>query len=173
MKHRPDVPYADDISLFNKWLIERMYDIPAGSDLYVLGDIAWDKGTFIHFLSKKPRGIQLHIIVGNHDKRLGSFDQYYGIASVSLYRTVQDLGHKFFLCHYPLKVWNCSHQNAINLYGHIHKTTPQIKQEGRQMNVNCEFWDYKPVSSQEIINRLDGTDNWDYLEVKKRREHDK
>lgn len=173
IENRKNAPYTDDINKFNSWLIERIYDIPSGSDLYILGDIAWDKGTFVHFLNKKPKNIQLHIILGNHDERVGHIDRYFGINSVSLYKTVKDLGHKFFLCHYPLKVWDCSHYNSINLYGHIHLDTPNIAQEGRQLNVNCEFWDYKPVSSQEIIDKLDGVDNWDYLEVKRRKEYDK
>jgi calcineurin-like phosphoesterase family protein len=167
LKYR-DVP-AKDIQEFNKWIINRIYDIPSGSDLYILGDFAWDKGSFIQLLNKKPRNMQLHLIEGNHDKKIGNIHTYKGIASYAQYRVVKDLGHEFFLCHYPLKVWDKSHYNSINLYGHIHAMTPQIKQEGRQLNVNCEFWDYKPLSSEFIIEYLKGIDNWDYLEMMKQR----
>jgi calcineurin-like phosphoesterase family protein len=159
----------EEIIDIDAWVINRLFDIPKGSDLYVLGDLAWNQEAFLKFLDKKPDSVQLHIIVGNHDNRLGNLDKYKRICSYHQYKLVKDLGHDFFLCHYPLKVWDKSHHNSINLYGHIHANTPQIKQEGRQLNVNCEFWDYRPLSSEFIINYLDGVDNWDYLEVKRRR----
>jgi calcineurin-like phosphoesterase family protein len=158
-----------DIQEFNAWLIDRIYSIPPGSILYILGDIAWDKGSFIQLLSKKPRYIELHIITGNHDVRISHIEKYHGIKSINQIKTVTDLGQKFFLSHYPHKVWDCSHYNSINLYGHIHSNTPNIPQEGRQLNVNCEFWDYRPISSEFIIEHLKGIDNWDYLEVMKQR----
>ena len=171
LKHRTLPPEITTIQEFNAWIIKRIYDIPAGSDLYLLGDTAWDKGSFIQLLNGKPKNIHLHIIDGNHDKKI-KFSNFHGFQYHHQAETVKDLGYKFYLHHYPCVVWDCSHYNSINLYGHIHLNTPQIENKGRQINVNCEMWDYRPISSQTIIDLLDGVDNWDYIEVKRRRENE-
>jgi calcineurin-like phosphoesterase family protein len=165
-----DIP-STTLEEYNAWVIKRIYDLPAGSDLYLLGDTAWDKGSFIQLLNGKPRGIQLHIIEGNHDRKI-KFSNFHGFNHLHQAKTVKDMGHKFFLSHYQCVVWDCSHYNSINLFGHTHKDTPTPEVKGRQLNVNCEFWDYRAVSSERIIELLDGVDNWDYLEVKRRRENE-
>lgn len=171
LKHR-DVP-VETIPEYDAWVLDKIYDIPKGSDLYILGDIAFTQEGMIKLLAHKPKSVQLHLIHGNHDK---SFVQRMARANKIPYHEylmVKDLNHKFFLCHYPLKVWDCSHYNSINLYGHIHNGTPDIIKDGRQLNVNCEFWGYKPISSEQVIEKLDGIDNWDYLEVKAQRQNRK
>jgi len=151
-------------------ILDNMFNIPNCSDLYILGDLAQDLEHLQMIFTRKPKRLYLHIITGNHDKKFQHLWKYPEVTSVNQSLIVKDMKQKFFLFHYPCLVWDYSHCNSINLFGHCHLNTPTPVYSGRQVNVNLEFWDYKPVSSETIIEKLDGVDNWDYLEVKRRRD---
>lgn len=156
-------------------ITRNMFDLSPGSHLYILGDIAWNQEALVKFLNQKPKSIHLHLITGNHDRRLGNLNKFVrkgGFESVVQAQYLEDEGCKLFLLHYPMGCWNKSfHQKSFNLYGHIHKNTPQWKPVGKQMNVNCEYHDYKPWSIDQIIEYMeDMPENWEIAEIKKRDE---
>lgn len=68
--------------------------------------------------------------------------------------------HKLIMCHYAFAVWNKSHRDSINLYGHSHagiETWMESIMPGRKsMDVGIDniakiFGSYRPVSFAEIM----------------------
>lgn len=143
-----------------------------GDDLYFLGDLTKNVKIAKKFLSDlKSRNIRFHWILGNHDKKI--FKQLKHL--VSSYDKMMDIyinnNFLFVLCHYPLVAYNQSHRNAINLYGHFHKNSHGTKQldvraDGKKLNVNVEFNNYKPWSENDVIELMSKKrDNWDYIKA--------
>lgn len=160
-------PFDSSENMFGV-LSENMFSLPKGSDLYMLGDGAWNTNILVEFLRKKPHNIQLHWIKGNHDNRINfnSISKY--LTSVSDMKTIKVGKQKIVLCHYPLAVWDSSHWNSWQLHGHIHMVSPEYFPIGKQINVNVEFHNYKPWSYDEIVEEMKNRyDNSDYLEVKR------
>lgn len=153
----------------NQTLIENcLVSLPKGSSLYHLGDLGWTNSfieTFFETAQKKH--IQLHIILGNHDRGLKKYKKR--CASYSSIKEIKLRGVPTTLCHYPMLSYNKSHYNAFQLYGHHHGNghgTDKLSQfvMGKKLNVNCEFHEYKPWSEEEIIDYMDKQPyNWDYI----------
>ena len=127
-----------------------------GDKLYFLGDFSKSKSMYDLFFSMLPKGVEFHWIIGNHDK--GLVKQYgYLCTSVSYMKEVIIQGNPTTLCHYPMISWNKSHYGAFQLYGHHHhkegKEFDAIHDKilPTQLNVNCEFHDYKPWSENQIV----------------------
>ncbi len=164
-------PY-NDIYAMNKALTDNTWSVPGGSNVYFTGDLAWTMRDAIDFFEAKPRNIHFHWILGNHDHRLKIKELSKYCASIQEQKVIHKLGFTFTLSHYPLGCWHRSTVNtAFNLYGHIHVNTPQWKPVGKQLNMNCEFHNYKPVSVRDTIELMrDMPDNWEYTELKRRGE---
>lgn len=70
-------------------------------------------------------------------------------------------GHAITLCHYAMRVWNKSHFNAWQLYGHSHGTLPSA---GKQHDVGIDANEFFPVSMENIECMMsDKPDNFDYI----------
>jgi len=169
MSHRPfsSVEEMDEI------LITNLFNLPAGSDLYHIGDLAWNQDAGIKILDRKPKNINLHLIIGNHDHKMGkSIIKDKRWASVSDLKVIREREYNITLCHYPMALWFRSFiQEHFQLYGHIHTNTPQWKPVGKQFNVNCEFWDYKPISFDRVVEEMKNMpENWEIEEIRKRNE---
>jgi hypothetical protein len=91
--------------------------------LYILGDFC--------FKGKKPIEYRLrilcqdvHLILGNHDKRTDFIDE--DVSDISGFSSVQEVkeiiycNQKIFLSHYPHRSWPSSHKGSFHLYGHLH-----------------------------------------------------
>ena len=148
----------------NETIINNMFSIPGGSDLYILGDLAWYKDNLQEFLLRKPHNIHVHLIMGNHDNRIQHLYNVRGFTTVQETKWLSK--EQLFLCHYPMIAWNRSHANSTQLFGHIHVGTPQPKNLCKQINVNCEYWNYMPLSFDQIVEVAKTLpDNWDYVEL--------
>jgi hypothetical protein len=55
------------------------------------------------------------------------------------------------LSHYAFRVWNHSHHNSWNLYGHSHGLLPGNSQ---QLDVGVDCWNYTPCSYEQVKERL-------------------
>jgi len=146
----------------------------AGDNLYILGDLFWKWSSAMQeqfFISFKKKRVNLHIILGNHDRR------NYKFPSVVWTGQIKDIairGIPLTLCHYPLLVYNRSHYGAVLLHGHIHEgdsTWNKIKLSpllegylGRSVNVNTELHDYKPLSFDQVMDlAAEKPDNFDLI----------
>ena len=87
---------------------------------------------------------------GNHDHKN---DKFYGDIWE---RTIE--GQKIVCSHYSLRVWNASHYNSWNLYGHSHGKLPPI---GKSWDVGVDNNNFYPVSftklTEIMANRPDNS----------------
>lgn len=61
--------------------------------------------------------------------------------------------HSVVLCHYAMRVWNKSHYNAWQLYGHSHGTLAEDpKLLSFDIGVDC--WNFMPISADMVAEKL-------------------
>lgn len=144
--------------------------VKPGGDLYFLGDAFWkysSKQVEQFMTDLKKHRVNLHWILGNHDKL--SWTKFSCIKWVGQIEDIVVEKHPITLAHYPMRVWNKSHFNAWQLYGHIHyldHTDRNCNYEllGKQLNMNVEFWNYNPVSFPILKATMSQLkDNWDLI----------
>lgn len=131
-----------------------------GDNFYFLGDIGWkfpEKYLDELFTSFKKHKLNFHWINGNHDYKISS-PSISSLVWRGDLKTIKIDGQKIILFHYPLHVWESSHYGAWSLHGHIHHgdhtwqciERGDIKIEGKILNVNCELYNYTPLSFEEV-----------------------
>ena len=161
----------ENLEEMHEKLEETMFGLPRGSELYHLGDGAWNTNVLSDFLRRKPNYIQLHWIYGNHDNRINfkSLSKY--IVSVDYIKDIRIGKQKITLSHCPFAIWNNSCYNGWNLHGHIHQVSPKYTPIGKQLNVNVEFHDYKPWSFTEVVREMGNREaHPEFLEIVRRKE---
>ncbi|NMC04436.1 MAG: metallophosphoesterase [Candidatus Lokiarchaeota archaeon] len=118
-----------------------------GDTLYFLGDLSFKKERAFYFL-KLLGNAKLVFIPGNHD----SPEVLQVFADMGLLgRPLEDIsidGHSITLCHYAMRVWNASHYNSWQLYGHSHA---RLSPAGKQHDVGVDNNDFKPISMDQLI----------------------
>lgn len=141
----------------------------------IAGDLFWKytndqiKNFFDKFLKKQ---INIHIVYGNHTKL--NWFKHKIIKSQGYMKEIKIDKQSITICHYPLIVYNRSHHNSWNLYGHIHKgdstwnrmkTISNINQIlGKSLNINIELHDFKPWTWEEVKEEIKNKpDNWDLI----------
>ncbi len=133
-----------------------------GDTLYILGDIAFSINSLNLFVESKPKGINIHLILGGHDKNI-STKYYKHFSSVSELKTIKINNQKIVLCHYFMGTWDCSHYGAWQLYGHTHYDISK-RHVGKQMNICVDLHNYYPVSFDEVNNYMKSQpDNWNLI----------
>ena len=125
--------------------------------LYHLGDFSFSGGnpkTYRDQIICK----QIHIILGNHDKKKAI--EKASFSSVSNYLEINHNKIKLCLFHYSMRVWNKCHRGSIHLYGHSHNS---IKEHGKSMDVGVDSiysikGEYRPISIEEIFKYMKNKD---------------
>lgn len=65
------------------------------------------------------------------------------------------------LCHYAMRVWNKSHFNAWQLYGHSHGNLSPL---GKQYDVGVDNNDFNPISLEKLIKVMENKpNNFNYI----------
>lgn len=138
--------------------------------VYVLGDMIWkshggDAASLIRSLNGR-----IILIRGNHDRFLHNAEAKAALADVKDYDdvcvTLEDGRKKrCILSHYFIPLYNGHWQHAIHLHAHSHFTeeadyevdfAERLNAEGfpnEIYNVGCMYWNYEPVTLDEIIAR--------------------
>jgi calcineurin-like phosphoesterase family protein len=116
--------------------------------LYFLGDVTFKDDMAENFF-KQFNNIQIHYLIGNHDNIdvLKIAKKY--CKSVAYLKDIIIEGISITLCHYAMRVWNQSHLNAWQLYGHSHA---QLSPIGKQYDVGVDNNNFKPVSFKFLLN---------------------
>lgn len=114
-----------------------------------LGDFCMGDQSRAGHLRRRLNGT-IHLIWGNHDKRevikkLKCFDSVQDVAEIRIGRDM------IFMSHYGHRVWNRSHHGAFHFYGHSHGGLPAT---ARSLDVGVDCWDYRPVTLDQIKERL-------------------
>lgn len=159
----------ETVEEMNEELIRRWNaKVGKGDLVYVLGDLIWrmqDSAALIRRLNG-----QIILIKGNHDRFIKQAPAKKLLAGVKDYDdicvTLEDGRRKrCILSHYFIPMYIGHRYNAIHLHGHSHNTdeareeeriTQELIDKGyslRIYNVGCMYWDYAPVTLDEILRR--------------------
>jgi len=171
LSHKNIIRYVDrpfeDVDLMNEVIISNLeLSVDKGDILYYLGDLTFKKETALSFFDRF-QDLKIHYVIGNHDK-----EQIIQVAnkfceSVSNLKDIFIYNQNITLCHYAMRVWNKSHLNSWQLYGHSHGT---LKPIGKQYDVGVDNNDFKPLSFREIKKIMDkAPNNMNYIPLEKRK----
>ena len=87
--------------------------------LYILGDFCFKGKKPIEYRSRIVCQ-DVHICLGNHDRRNDYKDDLQGFTSVQEVKEIIYCNQRIFLSHYCHKVWPASHKGSYHLWGHSH-----------------------------------------------------
>jgi len=138
--------------------------VDSSDEVYIIGDFS----AVQHRVSEYLHLLKGHkfLIRGEHD----ILPKDHGFENVCRYLEIKRSGCHFVLSHYPLPYWSKQHSGSIHLYGHLHAAhipvnrlwlfngygvRHGINSYGCAINVGVEFFDYRPVSFDEILNIAD------------------
>lgn len=138
-----------DELLFEAWNTT----VRPGDTVYHLGDFSLSKDTeYLERTFRRLNGNRKILVVGNHDRRnrhLPWAEQHEGIHEISIEH------RHLILCHYPMRSWPRAFRGSLHLYGHTHGLLPGTTQS---QDVGVDVWSYRPVSLDEILERMAASD---------------
>ena len=161
-------PFADADAM-NRAMVDRWNDVVAeGDEVWILGDLVMGRLTenlSAHVWRLKGRKI---LVPGNHDacwqgQKRGrrQVTPYHDLGGVS--RIVDDpapaalAGESVRINHFPYRLdtrydlkfmqYRPEDDGSWLLHGHIHE---KWRQNGRQINVGVDAWDFAPVSDEQV-----------------------
>lgn len=155
-----DRPWENEKDM-EKGLIDNWNETVKSEDIvFVLGDTFWFNDSHrIKKVLSQLNGKNIFMIPGNHDE----FESYYRVDDPRII-LCQDVVcvwisepnrplKEIWLSHYPMMTWPHRERGAYQFFGHIHSKpgkTDGVDQDlplhWNQLDVGCDFWDYKPVS---------------------------
>jgi calcineurin-like phosphoesterase family protein len=167
-------PYAD-VDEMDRDLVARWNDTVAPDDeVWVLGDVAMGRLDESLRLISRLAGTKL-LVPGNHDRcwpgrgesAAGWAARYREAGFTEVLPEQVDLtvaARPAHACHFPYH--GDSHDEArfeghrpvddglLLLHGHVHT---RWRVEGRQVNVGCDVWGYRPVAEADIVAALEAS----------------
>lgn len=136
--------------------------VGARDEVYILGDFALRlEMPEIHRILEQLKG-RKHLIFGNHDHEIARHRYFFRdvLASMrDLYlMRLPSYDKRLILCHYPMMFW-CGDYDPkfVHLYGHIHNNAHDMAWTAHlrnAYNVGADVNDYRPVSIDEILERI-------------------
>lgn len=155
-----------DAELVRRWNAK----VGKGDLVYVLGDLIWkSRNGDAHSLIRSLNG-QIILIKGNHDRFLHNAQARASLAGIKDYDdicvTLEDGSvRRCILSHYFIPFYNGHRHQAIHLHGHSHftdeaelelKMAKELNESDFKndiYNVGCMYWDYAPVTLDEILSQ--------------------
>lgn len=153
-----------DAELIRRWNNK----VGRGDLVYVLGDLIWkSRNNDAPALIKSLNG-QIILIKGNHDRFLHNSKAKAALAGIKDYDdicvTLEDgTQRRVIISHYFIPMYIGHRYNAIHLHAHSHFSdeadfeidfAEQLNRMGCKneiYNVGCMYWNYEPVTLDEII----------------------
>lgn len=159
----------NNVEEMNNELIKRWNNKVGKGDLvYVLGDMIWKSSTNEATEIIKSLNGQIILIKGNHDRFLHNASAKNALAGLKDYDDIaveleDGTTRRCILSHYFIPLYIGHRHNAIHLHGHSHNTeeareeeriTKELREKGYNLqiyNVGCMYWNYEPVTLDEIL----------------------
>lgn len=153
-----------DAELIRRWNNK----VGKGDLVYVLGDLIWkSRNNDAPALIKSLNG-QIILIKGNHDRFLHNSKAKAALAGIKDYDdicvTLEDgTQRRVIISHYFIPMYIGHRYNALHLHAHSHFSdeadfeidfAEQLNRMGCKneiYNVGCMYWNYEPVTLDEII----------------------
>ncbi|MHA1459492.1 MAG: metallophosphoesterase family protein [Promethearchaeota archaeon] len=123
--------------------------------LYFLGDLTFKEPVARNFF-KRFSAVEIHYIIGNHDSGdvIKLAEKY--CVTVSNLKEINVENHHIILCHYAMRVWNRSHYNSWQLFGHSHT---KLEPVGKQYDVGVDNNSFYPVSIKRLEQIMESQQN--------------
>jgi calcineurin-like phosphoesterase family protein len=129
-------------------------------EVFVIGDFAWrnkaadngDLASIFHRLNGKKT-----LIVGNHDNKAILALPW---TEVSYRKGIKENGNRVWMSHNPERSWNDMYKGSYHFYGHEHGNVVNYSLhnnavgKGGSCDVGVDCWDWKPVSFEEVVDRI-------------------
>ena len=158
-------PFQDVEVMDNTILGNLRTKLKSDDILYYLGDLTFYETTALDFF-KMFKDIKIHYIIGNHDNKKVLDIVEAHCESVSRLKDITIEGQDITLCHYAMRVWNNSHFNSWQLYGHSHAVLEPI---GKQYDVGVDNTHFFPISFEEIAEIMKNRpDNFNFIPPERR-----
>lgn len=126
--------------------------------IYHLGDFGWKDCTNI---IKRLNG-QKFLICGSHDSEAMRLKKYW--CQIIPLKVIRLYGNWIVLTHCAMRVWEKSHFNSWNLYGHSHGILEPL---GKAWDVGVDTHNFYPYSYEEIVGIMNKRpDNLNYIRRK-------
>jgi calcineurin-like phosphoesterase family protein len=146
-------PFADAPEM-NRLLIEAWNATVGPRDtVYHLGDFAHKASPDLCAEIFGRLHGRKHLIRGNHDQKR-TLDLPW--ESIHDRLTIRLSGHKVILDHFPLRSWDSAYHGSLHLFGHVHG---KFEGTSQSCDVGVDVWQYRPVTLDEILQRLAATPN--------------
>ncbi len=136
--------------------------VQANDTLFHLGDFSWGHKLRVEGFRSMINCKHIVLVLGNHDKLIREdlelhklFDNVCEIAELNYGRGKGEHRHKIVLLHYAMRVWNASSHGSWHLYGHSHGTLTDDP-NSLSFDVGVDCWDYKPVSLDQVREKMEG-----------------
>lgn len=140
--------------------------------VYVLGDMIWKsrKGEAEQII--RSLNGQIILIKGNHDRFLHNAKAKAALAGVKDYDDIcvtleNGKKRRCILSHFFIPLYNGHRHKTVHLHGHSHKTDESVMEymisaflngagyRNEIYNVGCMYWNYEPVTLDEILANQD------------------
>lgn len=129
-----------------------------GDLVYHLGDfMSWKESdlkksfwTAYNEYKKRLNG-DIFLIIGNHDRSIGSPFPYGLKGKTNLY-TMKHMKKTIVMCHYAMRVWEKSHFDSWHLYGHSHGALEPI---GKSMDVGVDANNFTPIAFDDLYKIME------------------
>ena len=155
--NRPFQNYED----VNDYMVYSWNSIVGKDDIvFHLADLIFRHGRKQKDLVESLNG-NIHLILGNHDKRVSWISSIKNIKSINNYLEIKVRDNNIkniILFHYPVKEWNKKYHGSWHLYGHCHgtlrNTGPKSLDCGVDTSEKYGSLPYAPISYLQIKNAL-------------------
>jgi calcineurin-like phosphoesterase family protein len=143
--------------------------VKSGDKIYHLGDFAYGNQQKVKNYRNQLRG-KIHLILGNHDYGNRIHNISNNFTEISDIKTIKINHQKIVLCHYAMRVWDASHYNSWQLYGHSHGYLQGV---GKQLDVCVDSWKFTPLHIDEVFKIMSARpDNFNFIPIDKRRKEE-
>lgn len=116
----------DNVHIMDQVILDRINEtVGVDETLYILGDFTFRGGKPADYLNRIICQ-DVHLVLGNHDKRSDYIDNMsasridVGFTSVQEIKEIIYCNQRIYLSHYAHRVWPASHKDSWMLYGHSH-----------------------------------------------------
>ena len=134
----------------NRTILQNLEESISPKDvLYFLGDLTFKEKIAYEFFEKFSE-IEIHFIIRNHDSNgvIKIAREY--CSSIEHLKNIKIEGQHITLCHYAMLVWDKSHFNSWQLFGHSHGRL-SFAGLGKQYDVGVDNNGFYPVSLDQLF----------------------
>jgi calcineurin-like phosphoesterase family protein len=171
LSHKNIINYCNrpfqDVEEMDRVLVSNLEKLVKHDDtLYYLGDLTFKEEVAEKFF-ERFKELEIHYIIGNHDnQKVLSIAREY-CSSVAHLKDIKLYNQPITLCHYAMRVWNKSHFNSWQLFGHSHG---RLEPLGKQYDVGVDNNEYRPILFEEIAMIMkELPNNFNYISPQERR----